>query len=134
MKHRRGPPLQVANAAGVRRYSNYAIGDMGPFAAMRLRGGVCSLDNHHPSGLGYAVVAEAVRRALPAGFAPGPPVPVTDREDAILRDPPWPGIDVFDALHRRPPGVGEREVAIETAAPGALRDLLRLVMCPPWLR
>lgn len=88
VKHRRGPPLQVADAEGVRRYSNYAIGDMGPFGPMRLRGGVCSLDNHHPSGLGYAVVAEAVRRALPAGFAPGPPVPVTDREDAVLRDRP----------------------------------------------
>ena len=101
---------------------------------MRLRGGVCSLDNHHPSGLGYAVVAEAVRRALPPHLAPGPAVPVTDREDPILRDPPWPGIDVFDALHRRPDDFNEREVAIEVAAPDALRDLLRLVLRAPWLR
>jgi hypothetical protein len=89
-KHRNGDAVIVTDAAGTRRFTNHG------FAGYRggvegSVGGLGSLDNHHPSTLGYRLFAAelgaALNASLPDTVLPER-LPVTDAGDTLLADPP----------------------------------------------
>jgi hypothetical protein len=85
-----------------RSYSNLPtrFDDM-PFGLVNFRGGgLCGLDNHHPSSLGYSVFARellaSMKRAEP-GLDPVP-IPITERADSLIKNYPTVWSSVVDVL------------------------------------
>jgi len=130
-KHRRGPKL--SGGASGREYSNYPLGRLTSlFHGSRLRGGICGLDQIHPTTIGYRSVASAVQQALAAvPGAPGfDPVVVTDAGDPFLLNPNWATIAALDGLYPRAPGGPEALVVAHPNEAGARR----LIFEAEWLR
>lgn len=124
-KNGRGAAFVPDPASGI-AYDNRCIGQRVPFGANRLRGGIGSLDNFHPSTLGYRYVARAVVEAigerLPGLVASLPAV--TSAGDTLLSDPPWGAINTLGAFWPFAQGL-----AGPAAVPGsaqAAEQLLRL--------
>jgi hypothetical protein len=85
-----------------RQYSNLPtrFDDM-PFGLVNFRGGgLCGLDNHHPSSLGYSIFARellaSMKRAEP-GLDPVP-IPITERADSLIKNYPTVWSSVVDVL------------------------------------
>lgn len=117
-KHLRGKLFGPAPGRLRQGYGNRALGDLGRLAGRNLRGGICSLDNHHPSAMAYAHVAEVVRQSLPAAI-PSTPIRVTDEDDPVLTDPPHWAIGFLQTLRPCAPdeaGAGEQ---LRRCLPGA---------------
>lgn len=131
-KHRRGPPLP--GGASGRGYSNYPLGEIGQlFNTSRLRGGICGLDQIHPTSIGYRFVAEQIRLAI-AGVPGVPgfdPIAVTDAHDPFLLTPNWPTIAALDALYPRSAEGGLESIVPEH--PGT-QDADQLIFRAAWLR
>jgi hypothetical protein len=132
-KHAMGPKYRAGGSGGERGFSNYAIG-INPIE--RLRGGFCSLDNLHPSTLGYRHVAEQIRRLL--GDAEAPFV-IDDRTyvgDTLLTSPPWRALDFLARLHPMPEDLpGGVAPALETVPPTrAGRAAAELFLAPGFMR
>ncbi|MEM7506414.1 MAG: hypothetical protein AAF415_06690 [Pseudomonadota bacterium] len=68
-------------------YNNFIIGDTAVFR----RGGFTSLDNHHPSGLGYAIFARELLKVMQADY------PQIDLDDMLISE-------MGDRLFSDPPG------------------------------
>ena len=100
VKNSMGDPFVPDPAAGV-GYDNRCLGDRGALTGRRrLRGGICSLDNFHPTTLGYRYVARAVAEAI-ADAEPGlvaalPEVSI--RGDTLLGDMPWPAVNLLQTF------------------------------------
>jgi hypothetical protein len=70
------------------RYTNLAF-LRAPVLGRPFVGGLGSLDQHHPSTVGYQVLATEILRALVrAGASPKREIAITDRGDPLLNDPP----------------------------------------------
>lgn len=129
-KNGRGQPFVPDPASGI-AYDNRCIGQRVPFGANRLRGGIGSLDNFHPSTLGYRYVARAVVEAIDArlpGLVAGLPA-VTSAGDTLLTDPPWGAINTLGAFWPFAQGLvaeGLAGPAVDPAAARAAEQLLRL--------
>lgn len=105
-----------------RHYSNLPtrFDDM-PFGLVNFRGGgLCSLDNHHPTSLGYSVFARellaAIKRVEP-GLDPVP-IPITERADSLIKNYPtvWSSVvDVLETVKRSQifEGDAERKASID---------------------
>lgn len=122
-KNGRGPAFQPAPPDGP-RYDNRCIGIRRFTGPERLRGGICSLDNFHPSTLGYRFVARAVVEAIasrrPALVRALPAV--TSVGDTLLTDPPLPAINMLSALWPFEDG----QVSSGVADLGAMEGMLRM--------
>jgi hypothetical protein len=123
VKNGMGPPFVPDPATGI-GYDNRSLADRGVLAGRhRLRGGICSLDNFHPSTLGYRYVARAVVEAI-AAVEPElvralPTVSIAG--DSLLSDIPWPAVNmlqVFWPFAQALPG-GAALAADLAAAPNA---------------
>ncbi|WP_149537398.1 hypothetical protein [Siccirubricoccus phaeus] len=124
-------PDQVTGIA----YDNRSIADLGlPHIFHKLRGGICSLDNFHPTTLGYRYVAravvEAIRQVEPALVGRSPRVSIAG--DALLTDPPWPALSMLQSFWPLPPELPGGLVAAAAGLPAeregrrAFGGLLRL--------
>lgn len=84
-------------------YSNEAItiGNLAFWEWLR-DGGVGSLDNHHPSGLGYAVFARELLEFMQASGAAIDPgrVTISENGDRVLSDPPEAYQTLFSILYK----------------------------------
>ena len=130
-KHGRGPRLP-GGASGL-EYSNYPLGRITTlFHGSHLRGGICGLDQIHPTTIGYRFVAEAVRQAIAAlPGAPGSsPIEITDAGDPFLLTPHWPTIAALDALY---PRLATGLEGLELAHPQE-KAARRLIFDADWLR
>lgn len=130
-KHRRGPKLIGASG---QEYSNYPLGRLTSFLhGTRLRGGICGLDQIHPTTIGYRFVAEAVRQALTTipGTPPSDPIAITDANDPFLLTPHWPTIDAMDALYPRGASGGQEAVVLAHPEMSAANQL---IFQADWLR
>jgi len=116
-KHLRGKLFGPRPGLLRQGYCNRNLGDLGPLAGRNLRGGLCSLDNHHPSAMAYAHVAEVVRQSLPAGIA-SQPIRVSDEDDPVLTDPPLSAIRFLMTLRPNAPDPSAIMTGA-TAPPGA---------------
>ena len=133
-KHRRGPVLP--GGASGHNYSNYPLGRISDvFRPTRLRGGICGLDQIHPTTIGYRYVAEEVRGTLMRMIdgLESRPIAVSDAGDPFLLSPNWPTIALMDALYPRAAAsiLGAEVLAISAADRG---EGDRLLFRPGWLR
>lgn len=128
-KNGRGEPFVPDRASGI-AYDNRSIGQRVPFGANTLRGGIGSLDNFHPSTLGYRYVAQAVVEAIGAalpGLVSGLPA-VTIAGDSLLSNPPWGAINMLGAFWpfaQNLPGGTPAQAAVPGSGQAA-EQLLRL--------
>ncbi len=109
-KHLRGKLFGPKPGLLRQGYCNRPLGDLGRFAGRNLRGGICSLDNHHPTAMAYAHIAETVRLSLPPEIA-SKPIRVSDEDDPTLTDPPSWAIGFLQTL---------RPIAPDDMATGAV--------------
>lgn len=106
-------------------YDNRCIGDVGVLGH-KLRGGICSLDNFHPTTLGYRVVARAVVDAIAAkmpSLVKAQPA-IVQAGDELLEDPPWPVLRALSTFWPVEGGTPET-AAVEAGATVAGPDILR---------
>lgn len=90
-KHHPGRTLKVrpphAHEGKAVSYSNRALQRHRPASNLWnpvLKGGLATLDNHHPSTVGYQQFGNEILRVLREGS----PVPLDNRDDPLLTDPP----------------------------------------------
>jgi hypothetical protein len=100
-KHGNGQPVTVTDAAGTRRFTNHGFASYRG-GGHRSFGGIGSLDNHHPSALGYRLfareLADALRTSLGGTYDPAR-IEVTDAGDPLLANPPALGMRVLRRLY-----------------------------------
>lgn len=86
-------------------FNNFIIGDLASFRS----GGFTSLDNHHPSGLGYAIFARELAKTMQSDF---PEIDLDDLKisemgDRLFSDPPGEYatfVNILYGLRRRKAG------------------------------